>query len=170
MTDNESVTFRINSSTLSTLRKKAEDTKISLNTFVNQILSNYVEWEMTAAQAGFATVHKQALREVFDALDSDKIREIALRTAIGLEETIMLMYGKFDSDTLITLLKLRAKRSGFRVREYEENGQNKIVLQHDMGRKWSEFFQIQNQALINKAGSGVQIEVTDNSIVMLIRV
>ncbi len=170
MTDNESVTFRINSNTLSTLRKKAEDTKISLNTLVNQILSNYVEWEMTAAQAGFATVHKQALREVFDALDSDKLKEVALRTAIGLEETIMLMYGKFDSDTLIKLLKLRANRSGFHIREYEENGENKIVLQHDMGRKWSEFFQIQNQALINKTGSGVKIEVTDNSIVMLIRI
>ena len=56
---NESVTFRIDSRKLETLRADAEENQVSLNTLVNQVLTNYIEWDMVAAKAGYAVFQNE---------------------------------------------------------------------------------------------------------------
>jgi predicted HicB family RNase H-like nuclease len=40
---NESITFRIDSQKLKVLRESADESQVSLNTLVNQILTSYIE-------------------------------------------------------------------------------------------------------------------------------
>ncbi|MEO9295417.1 MAG: hypothetical protein ABI347_07440 [Nitrososphaera sp.] len=72
---NESVTFRIDSRKLETLRGDAEENQISLNTLVNQVLTSYIEWDMVAAKAGYAVFQKDALKELFNATNEETLKK-----------------------------------------------------------------------------------------------
>ena len=48
----EGITFRIPSSSISQLREESKMKQVSLNTLVNQILKDHLDWHRYAAQAG----------------------------------------------------------------------------------------------------------------------
>lgn len=162
-----SVTFRIDDGNVESLRKLAEDERITLNTLVNQILTSYLEWEFIAAKAGFAPMQKSVLKDLFDKLSDEDLKEIAIRAADSLKDTLLVMCGKVDLDAVISLTKNRIKRSGFVLREFdgEESPRNrKLVMQHDVGHNWSVFSRTYIERLINNVGYPTKIESTDNSL------
>ena len=69
-------------------------------------------------------------------------------------------------DAYFSLLKNRSKRSGFSLREYEEEGTRKLVVQHEMGRHWSVFFKAHHEQVIYNAGYKAKVEYTDNTLVL----
>lgn len=165
---NESITFRIESRKLKTLREHAQENQISLNTLVNQILTGYIEWDMIAVKAGYATLQKNILRELFNAIDEETLKKIAVKTADASRDILLIMMGEVTLDAYFTLLKNRAKRSGFHIREYEEEGVRKFVLQHEMGRHWSVFFKAHHEQMIYNAGYRARVDYTDNTIVITV--
>lgn len=162
---NESITFRIDSQKLKTLREHADENQVSLNTLVNQILTGYIEWDMVAVKAGYATIQKDILREMFDAVDDETLKDVALKTADSSKDIMLIMTGQVSLDAFFSGLRNRAKRSGFAFREYEENGIKKFILQHEMGRHWSMFFKIHCERIINNTGHKANTEYTDNTLI-----
>lgn len=165
---NESITFRIDSRKLEVLRGNAQENQVSLNTLVNQILTSYIEWDMIAVKAGYATLQKDILREVFNAVDEETLKKIAVKTADSSKDLLLLMMGQVTLDACFTMLRNRAKKSGFTFREYEEGGTRKFILQHEMGRHWSVFFKAHNERMINNAGHRAHVDYTDNMIVITV--
>ena len=165
---NESITFRIDSQKLKTLRECADENQVSLNTLVNQILTGYIEWDMVAVKAGYATIQKDILKEMFEAVDEEALRSIALKTADSSKDIMLVMTGQVSLEAFFSILRNRAKRSGFTFREYEENGMKKFILQHEMGRNWSVFFKIHCERLVNNAGHKAKVEFTDNTLIITV--
>jgi hypothetical protein len=163
---NESITFRIESRKLKTLRDNALENQVSLNTLVNQILTAYTEWDMIAIKAGYATLPKNVLKELFNAIDEETLLKIAAMTADSSKDILLLMMGEVTLDAYFSLLKNRSKRSGFSLREYEEEGTRKLVIQHEMGRHWSVFFKAHHEQVIYNAGYKAKVEYTDNTLVL----
>lgn len=163
---NESITFRLDANELKALRKHAADKKISLNTLVNQILSDFVEWDMNAASAGYAVISKEVIKRVFDELDEETLERIAKKAAEYSKDILLLMKGKMDVEGGEFLIKNRAKRSGFVFKEFEEGKVRRLVLQHDMGRKYSVFYKAYHEEMIKKAGYSGRITITDNTLIM----
>jgi hypothetical protein len=164
-----SVTFRIDDNDVESLRKLAAEERISLNTLVNQILSSYLEWEFIAAKAGFAPMQKSVLKDLFDKLSEEDLKEIAIRAADSLQDLLLMMCGKVDLDAVILLTKNRVKRSGFTLREFdgeEGTSSKKLVMQHDVGHNWSVFSRVYIERLINNVGYPTKIESTDNSLII----
>ena len=166
---NESITFRIDSQKLKTLRECAEENQVSLNTLVNQILTGYIEWDMVAVKAGYATIQKDILREMFDAVDDETLKDVALKTADSSKDIMLIMTGQVSLDAFFSMLRNRAKRSGFTFREYEEKGIRKFILQHEMGRHWSMFFKIHCERIINNTGHKANGEYTDNTLIISVQ-
>lgn len=166
---NESITFRIDSQKLKTLREFADENQVSLNTLVNQILTGYIEWDMVAVKAGYATIQKDILREVFDAVDDKTLKDVALKTADSSKDIMLIMTGQVSLNAFFSILRNRAKRSGFTFREYEENGIKKFILQHEMGGHWSIFFKIHCERIINNAGHKARVEYTDNTLIISVQ-
>lgn len=163
---NESVTFRIDSRKLETLRADAEENQISLNTLVNQVLTNYIEWDMVAAKAGYAVFQKDALKELFNATNEETLKRIASQSASSSKDMLLLMMGDYSLDVYLSLVKNRARKSGFILREYRDEKARKIVIQHDMGRHWSMFFKEQTEKIIHAMGYKAKVDYTDNTLVL----
>ncbi len=75
MTLDKISSFRINSKNLDKLKTQAKSNGVSLNTLVNEIFVNYLQWDMTATKAGWVVVLSEVLRSLMNELD-DKILTI----------------------------------------------------------------------------------------------
>ena len=163
---NVSVTFRISSEDVSALRDLAEEGEISLNTLVSQVIRSFLEWDSTASKTGMVPMQKDILRELFSYVPDEELKKMAVRTADNFADKLLIMTGSTDLESVFFVMKNRNKRSGFAVREFVELKGKKIMIQHDMGRKWSVFFSAYNERLINNAGYGAKIDATDNSLLI----
>ena len=56
--DNRSIMFRIGNKTFSGLKSEAERNQVSLNTLVNQVLQQHLDWHAHAVKAGQVPIPK----------------------------------------------------------------------------------------------------------------
>jgi hypothetical protein len=163
----DSVTFRLNSSVLDKLSTRADLQKTSLNVLVNQILQNYVEWDADSIKAGWIPTQRIVLTKLIDVLDEKIILDIAKQSAkSGGKDSILYMYGKYNLENLLTNIRASAQRSGFSIKEYEEDQNLEIVIQHDLGWKWSVFFKLYYQEILHEINQRVIFDYTDTSLVI----
>ncbi len=163
----DSVTFRLNSSVLEELGSRAELQKTSLNVLVNQILSSYIEWDMDAVKAGWIPTQRSILAGLMEVLDEKVILNIAEKAAESSgKNAILYMYGKYNLESLLTNIRVSAHRSGFNIKEYEENRNLEIVIQHELGWKWSLFFKFYYQKILHDLKQRAIFDYTDTSLVI----
>jgi hypothetical protein len=165
----ESVTFRIDSDAAQELRKNALDEGITLNTLVNHILTDYLEWEGNAVVSKrFVVVERNALKELIEATESNILSKIAASAAKGLKEAMLAMRGKANPESALKILKHIARKSRFSLTKHEVDGRIVYVLQHDMGKKWSEFCKEQIDRMMIDLGHPVRIDSTDRILTITI--
>jgi hypothetical protein len=163
--ESESVTFRINLRVLEQLRLGAESDRVSLNTFVNQIFSYYLEWDMHLAAGKFALIQKSLLKEMVKELGIERLREIARRATNVLDLMPLTLLSQNTVDLLRAIVVL-AKQSGYLVRIFEDNGQRKIIIRHELGATSSEFYKAQIEQIFRSVNYPIRIENTENSVVI----
>jgi len=76
------------------------------------------------------------------------------------------MRGKYDVEEWISILKDRAKSSGFSIKEYDDSGIIRLIMHHDMGESWSTFFETYYHTVFFDLGCNVKSEHTENSILL----
>ena len=163
----DSVTFRLNSLVLDKLSKRADLQKTSLNVLVNQIMQNYVEWDADSIKAGWIPTQRTILTKLVDTLDEKTISDVAKQSAKASgKDSILYMYGKYNLENVLTNIRASAQRSGFSIKEYEENENMEIVIQHELGWKWSIFFKFYYQEILHEINQRVIFDYTDTSLVI----
>ena len=167
----EHASFRINTSTLENLKKISKEQKLSLNTYVNQIFNSHLSWDLYAPEVGWVVMLKSALQEIIQSLDKETIKTIAKNVAeSNAKEIALSMRGKYDISEWISILKDRARSSGFSIKEYDDDGTLRLIMHHDMGENWSTFFENYYYTVFYDLGSNVKSEHTENSILLEINV
>ena len=162
-----SITFRLNSSVLNKLSKRADVQKTSLNVHVNQILCNYIEWDADSTKAGWIPIQRTSLINLINALDENVVSEIAKQSAKSNgKNSILYMYGKYNLENVLKNIRIKSQRTGFSVKEYKENQNLEIVIQHDLGWKWSIFLKFYYQEILHEINQRVIFDYTENSLVM----
>lgn len=136
---NESVTFRISSDVVTRLRKEANDEDINLNTLVNQILRNHIEWHSAASKAGFISVRRGFVKPLMDKLSEEEVRMLAAEIATtSNRDLLLILRNKVSIESASDYIESWLRTSGFAYRrESKTTGNYSFVIQHDMGRKWS---------------------------------
>ena len=163
----EHVSFRINKNILEKLKRISKDQKMSLNTYVNQIFDSHVNWDMHASEIGWVVMLKSASIKLIKHADDKTIIQLAKEAAeSGAKEIALSMRGKHGVDEWISILKDRAKSSGFRIKEYRQNGTMRLIMHHGMGDKWSLFFKTYYETIFSELGSKIKTEHTENSILL----
>ncbi|MGQ0606385.1 MAG: hypothetical protein ACT4OD_05485 [Candidatus Nitrosotenuis sp.] len=163
----ESATFRLNSIVLNKLSSRAELQKTSLNVLVNQVLSNYVEWEMDAAKAGWILTQRQVLSKLIDTIDEKTVLAVAEKVAeSGGKDSILYMSGKYDLDGLLSNIRISAQRSGFSIKEYANERNLEMIVQHDLGWKWSLFFKHYYQKILHDLKQKSIFDYTETTLVI----
>lgn len=161
----ETITARISKGTLSKLRSYAKSESTTLNSAINQLLSHAVDWDVVAAKTGWVPIPKDILISYFGKISDKTIMEIAEASGRNVPKDLLLaMRGKFDISEWISILRSRAKAAGFHFSEIIEDDSVKFVMKHDMGMKWSIYFQTYYDSAFQALGCNVDFSVTNNTV------
>ncbi|MGA7368208.1 MAG: hypothetical protein WBX01_03700 [Nitrososphaeraceae archaeon] len=164
----EGVTFRLPSDNLEQLCKEAETRQISVNTLVNQIINEHLDWHLYAAQAKLYYVPKPFISRVLEKFTEQQLAELADTSAkkdfvdIGL-----LLRGEFTISSFLSILENWSRISDIPYRTEENETNQKIIIEHNMGSKYSYLFkEIYRRLLENAFETKTQFDTTDNTIVL----
>lgn len=161
-----SVTFRLDNAVLSRLRIIAKHEGISLNTLANQVFKNFVDWDATATKAGWLVFHKTALKEIINNVNEDTLKKLAVQTADYVKDVTLVMSERHDLESYLSMLRHRAKKSGFVLIESHRGPGRRLILQHDMGKNWSSFFKAHYERMLQNLGYPAKFEQTENTLVI----
>jgi hypothetical protein len=134
----EGITFRIPSSSITQLREESKKKQVSLNTLVNQILKDHLDWHAYAAQAGMFHVPRSTFGRLVDNLTEEELSKFAVTIAkkdfvdIGL-----LLRGEFTLPSFLNILENWSRMSSIPYKHETNNDIHNFILQHDMGRNFS---------------------------------
>jgi hypothetical protein len=169
MTLDKISSFRINSKNLDKLKTQAKSNGVSLNTLVNEIFANYLHWDMTATKAGWVVVLSEVLKSLMNELDDKILYNIAIRTADSTKDVRLMMTGDDTVDGFLSILRNRLRKSGISYTESSENEMIKFIIHHNMGKKWSYFYKIQHERMLQNLRQSAELEFTDNSLIIHIK-
>lgn len=164
----ESITFRMGKPILDELRQEAEHKLKSINTLVNQIVKLYIIWHKPAKQAGFGYFDKVLVSDMINLLSDEQIVQLAEQYCNHrLKDIAFMLISENTFTSFIDGIISRLEASGFNYK-YNVNGDYiTLVIQFDMGRKWSLYFKSYMQKVLEyyKITDG-QCEMTDNTVVI----
>lgn len=164
----EGVTFRLPSDNLEQLCKEAETRQISVNTLVNQIVNEHLDWHLYAAQAKLYYVPKPFIARILEKFTEQQLSDLAEASAkkdfvdIGL-----LLRGEFTMSSFLSILENWSRISDIPYRAEEIDNTQKIIIEHNMGSKYSYLFkEIYRLLLEDSFETKAKFDTTDNTIVL----
>ena len=161
----ETITARIGKRTLDKLRSYSKSENTTLNSAINQLISHALDWDVVAAKTGWIPIPKDILIAYFDKLDDKTIMEVAEAGGKTVPKDMLLaMRGKFDVKEWVSVLRSRSKAAGFHYSEIIEDDSVKFVMKHDMGMKWSIYFQTYYDSAFKTFGCSPDFSVTNNTV------
>src|SRR6185437_2929664 len=130
--------FRLDDNVLKTLRAESERHQISLNTFVNQLLKHFVEWDMYESKVGMIPIAKPIVIELFNKMSKEEISKMALCT------------GKNAVYDIALFMKTRMDSSLTEINHSIQNGFHVYILKHELGENWSLYHKIILELMFNE--------------------
>lgn len=161
----ESITFRIEKSILDNLREVSRKQNITPNSLAAQILGSYLEWELNAGAAGWVSIPKTFLIEFMKLVEEKDMERIVSTIAREMAKDMDLyMRGRHDVDAWLSIIRARAIRSGCNLMEYREGDKLELVIQHDMGKKWSLYYKTFYENVFYDLGIKADFDYTENTL------
>lgn len=134
-----SITFRIDEKYEKTLRKTAEERKVSLNTLANQIFGNFAEFDTYAEKFGILKISTDTFRRLLVVIPQKDLAIVA--SNCGSEEAkefILFKWKEIDYKNVIEFIKTYFVYCGYGQCDIESrNGKTMISVHHDLGEKGS---------------------------------
>ncbi len=163
---NGNVTFRFNNEILDQLRREANEKRISLNTLASQIFQTHTEYDRYASKAGMISFPKSLLIRLMDRLSDFEVDELTQYIAKNdFKEMTLLMKNEYTLPAFLDMIESWLRVSGFGYRRDSVDGVPTFVIQHDMGRRWSRYFEKLVSYIFEDLNDRKPIfDVSDNSI------
>jgi len=139
----ESITLRMNQKILNRIKKEAKHNRTSVNTLASQVFQDYVDYNALAAKAGMVSFPKSLLVRLMDNLSDKEFEKTAEWIMENeMKDVILLLTNDYDTDSILDMIESWVRISGFTYRhDYDSHGRHKFLIQHDMGTRWSLFFE-----------------------------
>ena len=151
------------------LETVSKERGVSVNSFVSMLIKKYIEWDKYADRFGYVTLTRESLRHILDAADDNKLIESAQDYGSSVpKEFLMFWFKELNIDSVLTALLLRCKYANVAQYELKIDGSNyMIILHHDLGKRWSEFFGYTLQQEIKIVLQVLaRLEISRNSVVL----
>lgn len=163
----ETATFRIDKKVLEHLRSDAKDENITLNSFVNQLLIQFVEWYSPARKAGMIPLPKVLLIKIMEKLTKKEIIQISeYMVTKEIKDIVLVLKKEHNVNAFMGAIESWAKSSGFPFSHDDlSESTHKYVISHEMGKNWSLYFGIIFTRMLEELGvSHVDFEITDKTL------
>jgi len=161
----EGITFRIPTNSISRLREESRKKQVSLNTLVNQIIKEHLDYHTLAAQAGLFYISRSTVSVILDKLTEEQISEIAVPIAIKNEDIGLLLRGEFTLSTFLNIIENWSRVTSFPYKHEINNDVHNFIIQHDMGKKYSFLLKGVFTNILEKFETKIDFTITDNTIV-----
>jgi hypothetical protein len=147
----DTITFRINRKVVERLRKQSEESCISINALVNQVLRHYIEWESFEPRIGMIPFPKAVLGKMLAEMSEEQIAKLA--SSIGKDTAMdmaIFMRGRIDVLAFISWIETRMRNSGFEVEHRVDNAReiHTVMIKHDLGKNWSLYLKIMLESIL----------------------
>ena len=160
--------FRIDESALLAVEKEAAAQQVSSNTLVNQILTQFSEFERFAKRIKTVKPSSFVFRGILEAADVEKIIELAKAAGSSIPQAfVVAKSGRVDIDSLLDHLRTLALYA--HLYEYSENLDNRgqvVTMIHDFGLNWSIFLVHYITAMFEQMGVSPKLEMSDRSVIL----
>ena len=164
-----STSFRIDPETLSKLNSESEKAEVSLNSLVNQILKQHVEWHSKAADAGIGTIFKPMLKHLMSQLNEGDIKNLAKKIAKQEgKDFMMLLSHEYNIHAALKLIEIWLKVIKYPY-SYEVSGnEHKFFIHHDLGKKYSIYLSSLYESVLNEFNAPSSFKIEQNSISFIV--
>lgn len=158
------LTIRTEKQVVKTLMQEADARKITVNTFVNQILTKYVSWEHYSSKYNSVEIPVEGLAALIDLADDGTIagfgREIAQRRWKSL---ISIWYGDTTPEAVLkfVIFWLENTRQA-RIALSEDTNFRRVTGFHHLGRKGSILLKNAIETMFELAHKKVVVHIQDN--------
>jgi hypothetical protein len=167
------VTLRFDGKTLDSLRKEAEQKRISLNTLASQIFKTHVEFSGAAAKAGMVSFPKNLLVRLMDKLSEDEVRQLSDEIAKNeMKDTLLMIKRSYTIEAFIDLIESWIRISGFSyTHDVSGSSTHYFAIQHEMGKRWSIYHAELFKYVFSDLGAKwADFETTDNTVTFNVEV
>lgn len=165
------ITFRVAESLLYDLRMVAERSNVSLNTLVNKLFAEFLDWHCNAPMAGFIPVRRRLVTELMEKLSEDDIMHMAEYMANETKDVVLLLRNRYDIASALDVLETWLRICGYPYRYRDHDGIRSYVIQHDMGKKWSLYIAAHFQFVAKEMGCvKIEFDITENTLAFKIDV
>jgi hypothetical protein len=137
------VTFRFDNKILNQLRNESNQKRISLNTLASQIFQSHVEYDTYASKAGMISFPKALLVRLMEGLGEEEVEELSKYIAKNeIKDMTLLLRQEYTLSSFLDTIESWIRVSGFPYRRDSADNRTQIfVIQHDMGKRWSLYFE-----------------------------
>lgn len=166
----KTASFRIDGSLLDALQTDSDSKQISLNTLVNQILREYIEWYANAPKVGYLIVRKSLMSAMLEKFSEDQVRHLAKVTAKQSREINLLFASEYSIESALKVIEYKMRMSGYTYRKDVHDGYHFYVVEHGMGPKWSLYLAELFAAEFQEVKREAEFEKLDNLLAFKVRV
>ncbi|MFQ6013272.1 MAG: hypothetical protein ACE5LS_06475 [Thermoplasmata archaeon] len=149
------------------IRGDAEDRGLTVNALISSVLSKYAEWDRYADRFGFVTITRDGFRSFIEAIEDEKLIEIAEELgARNPREMTLFWFKRLNLETFLQYLSIYSRYG--RIGEYEVETRQEghtITFHHDLGSKYSLLLaRFLKQALQTIARVSPELSVGENAL------
>ena len=168
-----SITLRFKSQILEMLRHEAKQRRINVNTLSSQILADHVEYGSYAATSGMVSFPKTLLIRMMDRLDEDEVGNLSELIAKNeFKDLTLMLKGVYNLKSILDTMEawLRISNFQYSYNVYDNGHRHRIVIQHDMGKRWSLYLEKLFSYVFNSLHlrDRLKCETTDNIVAFTI--
>jgi len=163
-------TFSMRKDLIEALETEARDRGISTSALMNQTIDHCVNLVWPSNKTGALVIARDIVHSFLDPLPIDDVRKIGALTAQGQKSNATILLG--TEQNLVAVLELLdinyGKNSRWFKFTHDVNGRDhRILLNHEMGLKWSCFLEAYIKSLfIELLDIPVRSSYMDNTVVL----
>ena len=164
------ITFRLPIERINRLRQESEVRNITLNTFINQIISDHLHWHRMAAPAKLYYLPKSFLIRVLNTIEDQDLTKLARDTAKNdLVDICLFLRSNYAMATLSEITEAWLRISQMPHRIQPPRSTCTIIIEHEMGFKFSYLIKEITRYLLEVAFEAqFTCDITDNTVVIKI--
>jgi len=159
------VSFRIYSEVMTTLDREAERLRVSVNSLVNQVLSNYTAFNRIVEHMQAVPLNRALFTQMLEAIEISAMERIGRELGPKIvKQTFKFLNLDYDVDNLIKhYFQPVSMHSRWYVFNVAGSGSNRrLMFEHPYGPKWSVFLKGYLGGIIKSiTGSDPRITVED---------
>ncbi|WP_428326638.1 hypothetical protein [Nitrosopumilus sp.] len=145
------MSIRVNEKIKEKISKEADSKNMTVNTLVNQIITNHVEEGTVFQDLDFTSVRKQLLKKLFNSMPKEEVTKMAgTMCKEFFKDTTMYLYGKYDLESTVRTLESWFNSSNIPFKEIKSEDSIKMVIRHRLGSNWAMYFETMIKAVLEE--------------------